>query len=890
MRKTKYIYLYSFASLLMLCSMMLSCSDESNEILSAEQQELIGRAVDFNASVADAYLSATRGYYDDSGVFNDYELMRIFREYWENGSWGAEEYRTYHLATQTASGTSILLNRNWKVRAGKKGKRSEEAEEFVQTDADSLTWDNGKTVRFRAWSRSNFGNSAYSDDKAYYYPDFCISDYCNVSGPTKAIPLVMKHLGCRIVFSVKESGNELHSVEICTDWKDYKRADNSDTEENDNSADEAGKTDELAMEECQRVREVYERMCMPAGVDIQLLHLRAMTASYYDEVTDFKDLENADVSELYCYGTEDANYIRDKVKRPVFNKLYNSCYLISIPYDMSDDVARQGETLVLPACTRFRVWLRDVNNGDGENTAGQEGSYHIFTLSDIKDEEGNALYAEGLPLRAGYSYRFRVGYRYKTFTITADDNFSWTEQDSEEKTLEGQQPGKPVSASSDYLWWKKAIKDAIPQSTSDVFNPVFHIRNAKEFLEFVNLVNATATNMTTGLYRAKRDIVNPEREDLNTSDKYNWWYEGIDGSDTLWITTEEAEKRGYIFYQHYHAANADKAAYSEEDYLRGSYPFYNEDLNRRFTVYLDADLDLSDWLISRIGTTEGMPFKGNFDGQGHRISNLYTAEGHLFGYTDGAAIRNLTISSTHNVMLLDNGTNGGYIVGVSVLGNSSGASIASRLMGTSYVIGCQHIGTEGKALVGIADDLTMQGCMQAAVGIVGGALLGDYADAADKFLSPQISYAMQVSTKQWNQKPVFGRFMCNYYDKSLSPDANAVSNIKDDYSRLEYIRGAKTYVMNAVNDNLLQDNEPYGILTEAMRQGYYGLAPWKAMNYAIYNYNKSSVGNTHPCNVHYLPASASYSHRYPSLVPNPAAPGDGTGLDYSKINPLEQNN
>ena len=136
MRKTKYIYLYSFASLLMLCSMMLSCSDESNGTLSAEQQELIGRAVDFNASVADAYLSATRGYYDDSGVFNDYELMRIFREYWEDGSWGAEEYRTYHLATQTASGTSILLNRNWKVRAGKKGKRSGEAEEFVQTDAD----------------------------------------------------------------------------------------------------------------------------------------------------------------------------------------------------------------------------------------------------------------------------------------------------------------------------------------------------------------------------------------------------------------------------------------------------------------------------------------------------------------------------------------------------------------------------------------------------------------------------------------------------------------------------------------------------------------------------------------------------------------------------------
>lgn len=889
MQKIHLIYIYILGSLLTACCLMTSCSDDLGETLPPEQQALIGKAVRFDASIADAYLPATRAYYDDTGVFNDFELMRIYREYWEEDKWCKEEYRTYNLATQTAGNTSILLNRNWKVRAGKMGKRSSEETEFVQTAGDSLTWDNGKTVRFRAWSRSNYGNSAYSESKDYYYPDFCLSEYCNASGPTKDIPLIMQHLGSRIVFSVKENGNELHSVEICTDWKDYKRADNSDTDENDNAESEAGKTDEKAQEECAAVCAVYDKMCMPAGVDIHLAHLTAMTNTYFETATNFIDIEN-DADQLYHYGTQNAAYIKENVKRPVFNKLYNSCYLITIPYDMSDDIAHQGEMLTLPACTRFKVWLRDVNNGDKENTPGKEGTYHIFTLSDIKDENGEAMFKDGLPLRAGYSYRFRVGYRYKTFSITANDNFSWSQQDLEEKALQDRQEEQPVSTSSDYKWWKDAIADAIPKSTSDIFNPVFHIKDVKEFLEFINLVNGTAPEKTGGLYRAKRNVVNPERESLLTPDRYNWWYDGIEGKDTMWVTTAEAEERGYIFYQHYHAANADKAAYSEEDYLTGAYPFFNDDLNRRFTVCLDNDLDLNDWLIASVGKEAKTPFKGYFDGQGHTIKDIYTADGHLFGYMDGGALRNLTITSTHDIMLLNEGVNGGYIVGVSVLGNSSGSSIANSLLGASYVIGCLHIGNTPAALVGTADNLTMQGCMQAAEGITGGALLGNYANQNDKFFAPQISYAAQVNTKQWNQKPVFGRFMCNYYDKSLSPDANAVSTIKDDYSRLEYIRGSKSYILKAVNDNLLKDNEPYGKLSEAMRQGFYGLAPWKAMNYAIYNYNNSSVGKTHPCNIHYIHVSASFSNNYPVHSSGAAGNGDGTGLDYSTINPLEQNN
>lgn len=101
-----------------------------------------------------------------------------------------------------------------------------------------------------------------------------------------------------------------------------------------------------------------------------------------------------------------------------------------------------------------------------------------------------------------------------------------------------------------------------------------------------------------------------------------------------------------------------------------------EDLYNRATNYgeagavsnyvLTADIDMKDFVLHRtIGTAEN-PFKGNFDGQGHTISNLNidlstnlqgdevsTANKFvgLFGWTDGATISNIQLSGTTNITI-----------------------------------------------------------------------------------------------------------------------------------------------------------------------------------------------------------------------------------------------
>lgn len=262
-------------------------------------------------------------------------------------------------------------------------------------------------------------------------------------------------------------------------------------------------------------------------------------------------------------------------------------------------------------------------------------------------------------------------------------------------------------------------------------------------------------------------------------------------------------------------------------------------------------------------------------------------EEYLFKYIDAAAIRNVNLESTHKLSLVKEGKNTCYIIGVSLLANSTNNSIAEKLTtnqynNPSYVVACIHVGDAGGALVGQSGNLYMQGCMQAAEGIAAntGALLGKYLDysspyasAAErntwKFFTPQISFDYTNMSATFKGKPSWGRFMCNYYDTELSPSTNAVANIKDLYSPLEYIRGRESYILKAKNDNLLVGEVTFSALNTVQRRyAYYGLAPWKAMNYAIYKYNQYSVASQHPCTAHYENNSTGYIHRYPVLKKN----------------------
>ena len=900
----------------LLAMLWAACADD--ELLMPEmtpqQEALIGRAVNFNVSVADEFQTRVTSYTtNDDGSFNQNDRMRIFRNYMgSNGQWeSAEVYRTYYLKHNYVGG-SISLGTDWMPEAGRQGYDDKDKngtyETFTQTAADSLTWDNGRALRFRAWSQSNFYNVLRNASRTYFYPDFCIADWVNASGPTEGIPLVLKHKGSRIVFKIKQSGNQIQKVEICANinpdgsartdgWKDYKYADNADNTEVDKGTDEAGKTDEQAKAECDTVTEVYKRMCMPAGVDMNSGTLKAVKAALWNALSDdeVKRLEEQLENIFIKFGDNEANI--DDAKRPFFCGINGSHYMITIPYDMNG--TKQGEVLVLPACTRFRIYMYDVNNGDGFNTSSYEGRWHVFSLADIveRDAKGKVvigtdgkpiqLFPNGLTLTPGASYTFTVGYRYNSLYVVPEKSLSWTEQDVNNANGQDEAVDKPVTSTSEYLWWKNAIKTAInhASSTGSDYKPEFSISTAQEFIEFTNLVNGTAATKTDGLYRLNRTVTDENGEQTTIEA----WSLNNSQFNPQWITEEEAEALGYIFYDHYYPANADQPARSEREYLQGPFPFYDENLRLNFKVTLTADLDLIDWQMESIGNSESNPFMGSFEGGGHTIKNLNMKDEYLFGCLNGkapygAAITNLKIESTHKTALLNTGVNPIYIAGISLLAPSTANSIAKSLTmepgvsGVSYVVGCIHVGDAGGALVGTAANVNMFGCMQAAEGISGGALIGN--DVNDAF-SPQISLA---DSKLAGAKPTFSTFMCNYYDTTLSPDAHAVDSVADDYSLLEYIRGSSTDILRAKNDYLVNGVSMSLLLSQANYQQYYGLAPWHAMNYAIYWYN-TNRGSKHPCTMHYESNTVGYKHQYPTLMS-----GKHTYEEVKDWNPVEQAN
>lgn len=904
---------------IVICVVLTACTEDGWNGMTPEQHELIGTAVDFNASRIDEFTHQTRSIYDDTGVFNERDLMRIYRQYQnDDGTWGTDAYRTYYFYPKYANGTTVALGTDWRVWPDRKGKNEDGTVIDPQKASDSITWENGKTVRFRSWTRSNYAyaitncyKEAGANGATNYYPDFCISDWVTVSGPTKQIPLTMRHICSRIAISYRNNGSQFHRVEMATSLEDYKRPDNADFNDNDNDDDEAGKTDAQAQAELESVMAAYNRMCMPAGVDINNSALYAMKKDYWAGIANdaegqkkLRFLEDEVASNFYFYGASDSVYIRKNVQRPVFNLINQSCYLLTIPYDMSN-TSTQGDIITLPACTRFRVYLRDVNQGDSAHPGGYEANYHIFSLADIKKADGiTPAFPNGLDMKPGYSYKFYVGYRYDQLTITANDHFSWDEQDEEEDYLQDAAVEMPTTSTAEYSWWKNALKEYIPKDGS-VYNPEFHITSEKEFIEFIHLVNGTAASrMDEGLhraYRAKKE--NPEHAD-NAYDRYNWWYTDVSANkrDTTWVTSAEATAMGFLLYEGYHAANANQPAFSQEEYITKAYPFYDETRSRHYTVYLDCDLDLADWELTSIGNAETTPFMGYFDGyckgendvapRIHVIRNVNIQDEYLFKYIKSAAIRNLKIESTHKTSLVKEGSKTCYIVGVDMRAHCTRNAIAEKLTQNEYgnpcyVVGCIHVGDAGGALVGESNNLRMYGCMQAAEGIPTntGALLGGYTSgSSSSFFAPQISFNFNDINAKLQGKPSWGRFMCNYYDTDLSAGTNAVGAVSDRYSPLEYIRGRVSTILKAKNDNLLSGDANFNALTSvSQRLAFYGLAPWKAMNYGIWRYNNDTGNAEHKCNAHYENNSTGYVHRYPELMSGVPASGQ-----YA--NPLDQEN
>ncbi len=885
----RYYILYIMCATLLACCSEEALFEESS--LTQEQKALLGTAVNFNPSMAEAF-AETRASYNHNGEFNEGDIMQIYRQYWDGsaGTWAAlQAFRTYSYDVTYATGTSINLSTDWKVAVNPARKKCDDWNSetksgtfYDQTPADSLTWENGTTVRFRAWSRSNVAGCLSNGGAGSYYPDFCIADWVTVSGPTMGIPLTLRHVCSRIGFSAK-AGNQFAGAEICLNLADYMWDDNADSHENDR-ADKL--TEAEAQEVVNEINAVYNRMCMPAGVEIEGGTLRAMTNTLYDNLKDeskFNLIEQKTVADgIVDYGTETPAYIASDVKRPIFSNVDGRLYMITIPYDMSDNEATQGEVLSIPAKTRFKIKLRDVNNGDHDlSTGGYEYKEHIFSLSDIKKADGTPLYPNGLPMLPGTSYRFTVGYLYDQLTVSViEEGIDWSTADVENGDASDQAVAE--NNTTPYGWWQDAINLSITQTKeSKDYNPIFKISTAEEFKEFIALVNGTAATKTSGLERASRIEDNPDADALldNNETKKYWWYDvakteeslATPTGDTVWVSREDAVAQGYVFYRRYYPQISDKAAYSIEDYVRGPVSFYDEQVNLHLVVQLTQDIDLHDWQLESIGNSNTTPFKGFFDGGTHLLSNVNMRQQYLFGYMEDGEIRDLKLSSTHKLALLNEGYVSSAIrnlriVGISLKADCTGSPIAESLLGTAYVVGCIHEGDAGGALVGTANNLTMYGCMHASANITGAALLGSYAAGSQSnYFAPQ----NKKSELRWSQ------FMCNYYQHNYNQITNAVGSTTDDYRPQEYIRGARQHILRAKNDNLIGDDVPYDKLQGMQKEEFYGLAPWKAMNYAIFQYNQMNVAlaseyhsypESHQCHMVYEVDDIGYAHLYPQLV------------------------
>lgn len=855
-------------------ALLSACSDDVDRFsqVSEEQKSLLGRAINFDASVADAFTS--RATYNGDGSFNEGDVMTIYRQFYnDNGATfdtEHEAYRVYYYKAHRAANTNILLKTEWAIMTGQFGSDGTaddvpaDRKPFVQQESDTLTWEDGRTVRFRAWAISNLAGSY--GRASTFYPDFTISDYVHASGPTLSIPLSLRHMGFRIGFT-PYSGNQISRIELCLDAADYMRKDNAGSSADD-ASDIMNKTD--AENIANEVRAAYNRMCMPGGVDIENYRLKAMTKAFFtNSSSDFEHIVSAaNQAQMISFNTKNADGIRDEAQRPTFINNNGTFYSIAIPYDMSTE--NYGEPIKLPGKARFKVWLRDVNSGDTGGSSSEENEYHIFSLSDIKNTKGESLFANGMTFFAGYSHMFTVGYHYGKFTVDINPSFSWVEQGLKGGDF-SDVTNTPGTSETPYKWWTDAINTAIDGALNNnkTFDPQFSISSVEEFIELINLVNGTAAMHKGNLASTARfrktswdeknncwnwaAMTNPDN-DLN-----QWWYDPdnvtVAGTgDTIWVTHAVAAEKGFIFFKHYFPPDGDKPAYTSEDYLNGPYSFYSAIMKSSFKITLTQDLDFGDYrLYDGVGNSAKAKFQGIFDGQMHTISNVNMEDGYLFPYTEGAAITNLKLTGNHPLGVVNEGTTT-KIAGIAsyVPAPSSGNSLAVKLSGSSYVVGCIHhsesVNDASVALVGSAGDLHMWGCMQTSAHINGGALVGSGAPN----LAPQ-----DPNDLKWS------RFMCNYYDVSESPDANAVGTVTDTYAVQEYIRGSRTYILCAVNDNKLPA-DAYQNLPDNRKKDIYGLAPWKAMNYGIHQYNNSVAGKA-PCNAHYEAITAGYSHLYPLL-------------------------
>ncbi len=274
----------------------------------------------------------------------------------------------------------------------------------------------------------------------------------------------------------------------------------------------------------------------------------------------------------------------------------------------------------------YKIYLK---NNDGEYhliTQGSVTKKGIYSI-DLSDDESDYLYLDGGTISLKYEYDFPFGvnvYAYSKVVdlgndITAetyvgdDDIYTYTSNINIYTSTHNIKNGETLSYK---------VKDSNNNDVTDNFDfQSYYVLNNIEKVK-MSLINVTDSNYTIETY-------------------YN---------DVLYDTTQINIKPFEPIGDSGNGSISDPFIINSIEDL--------EEINEKGGQYLNlsyalgSDINMYEYLLTNEWTpigTEDNPFTGTFDGRNYSINNLYIENEYagLFGYTDGATIKNITLWGTN---------------------------------------------------------------------------------------------------------------------------------------------------------------------------------------------------------------------------------------------------
>ena len=251
----------------------------------------------------------------------------------------------------------------------------------------------------------------------------------------------------------------------------------------------------------------------------------------------------------------------------------------------------------------------------------------------------------------------------------------------------------------------------------------------------------------------------------------------------------------------------------------------------------NANKDLYDDIEGLFGTAS-LPFAGTFDGNGHTISNLHvnltgdsyanssTIYAGLFGYTDGATIKNLHISGTYNVEVLESDE---LVIG-GLVGQANNTTIENCYITSSMSVDViKGFNEDNEAVAGNFNMLTY------------GGLVGQmkYSTLVNSIVRPTSTVNFHLSNV-YRTTSVIGGVVGNLNSSSVRFVLGAQSlnvNIDENYNGSTYIGGiagyisqGETQIINSIYDGVLTVEDGSGNASIGYVGGYISSPAPRAYN------------------------------------------------------------